>query len=125
MLRCRGYVAEDVNQLIRHCFTLDQQQKVTKLKYITEKGCAILDEADSDNIINAVAEVGINDTLLGLLDNERRTVGTSKGFKASAIMFGEAKEGAVEAHNFSSSASITTIHSDNMEDSKQQPQKEP
>ena len=29
-------------------------------------------------------------------------------------MFGEAKEGAVEAHNFSSGASVTTIHSKNM-----------
>jgi hypothetical protein len=33
-------------------------------------------------------------------------------------MFGEAKEGAVKAHNFSSSASITTIHSKNVNDSK-------
>ena len=33
-------------------------------------------------------------------------------------MFGEAKEGAVEAHNFSSSMSITTIHSKNLNDIK-------
>ena len=33
-------------------------------------------------------------------------------------MFGEAKEGAVEVHNFSSSMSITTIHSKNENDSK-------
>ncbi len=33
-------------------------------------------------------------------------------------MFGEAKEGAVKAHNFSSSASITTIHSKNVDDSR-------
>ena len=33
-------------------------------------------------------------------------------------MFREAKEGAVEAHNFSSSASITTIHSKNVNNSK-------
>jgi hypothetical protein len=33
-------------------------------------------------------------------------------------MFGEAKEGAVEAYNFSSSMSITTIHSENENDSK-------
>ncbi len=31
-------------------------------------------------------------------------------------MFGEAKEGAIEAHNFSSSASVTMIHSKNMGD---------
>jgi hypothetical protein len=30
-----------------------------------------------------------------------------------AITYGEAKEGAVEAHNFSSKASVTTIHSSN------------
>ncbi len=33
-------------------------------------------------------------------------------------MFGEAKEGAVEAHDFSSSMSITTTHSKNENDSK-------
>ena len=33
-------------------------------------------------------------------------------------MFGEAKEGAVEVHNFSSSMSITTIHSKKENDSK-------
>ncbi len=29
-LRCRGYLAKDVNQMVCHCFKLDQQQKVTK-----------------------------------------------------------------------------------------------
>ncbi len=33
--------------------------------------------------------------------------------EASAITFGEAKEGAVKAHNFSLQASITTIHTRN------------
>jgi hypothetical protein len=33
-------------------------------------------------------------------------------------MFGEAKKGAVEAHNFSFKASITMIHSKNMDDSR-------
>jgi hypothetical protein len=36
-----------------------------------------------------------------------------KAHKASAITYGEAKEGATEAHNFSLMASITTIHSKN------------
>ncbi len=36
-----------------------------------------------------------------------------KAHKASAITYGEAKEGAVEAHNFSSKALVTTIHSSN------------
>ncbi len=36
-----------------------------------------------------------------------------KAHKASAITYREAKEGAVEAHNFSSKASVTRIHSSN------------
>ncbi len=36
-----------------------------------------------------------------------------KAHNASAITYREAKEGAVEAHNFSSKASVTTIHSSN------------
>ncbi len=52
-LRQRGCLAEDVNKLVCHCFTLDQQQKITKLKYVSKKGYAVLDEKDSDDIINA------------------------------------------------------------------------
>jgi hypothetical protein len=37
----------------------------------------------------------------------------SKAHEASAITYKEAREGAMEAHNFSSSASITTTHSRN------------
>ncbi len=36
-----------------------------------------------------------------------------KAHEASAITYGEAKEVAVEAHNFSSKASVTTIHLSN------------
>ena len=36
-----------------------------------------------------------------------------KAHEASAITYGEAEEGAIEAHNFSSNASLTTIHSSN------------
>jgi hypothetical protein len=70
-----------------------------------------------DNIINAEVATDIYDTMLGLSDKEQRIATTSKGYDASAIMFGEAKEGTVEAHNFSSKASITTIHSKNIDDS--------
>ena len=56
--------------------------------------------------------------LLGLLDKEHRVATASKGYNASAIMFREAKEGAVEAHNFSSSGSITTLPSKNMSNSR-------
>jgi hypothetical protein len=117
-LRHRGCLAEDVNRMIHHCFALDQQQKVTESKYIADKGFAVLDDTESDDIINAVAGADIYDTALGLSDKEQRTAATSKGCNASAIMFGEAKEEAVEAHNFPSKASVTTIHSKNMEDSR-------
>jgi hypothetical protein len=102
--------------MVRHCFTLDQQQKITKSKYIPNKGYAVLDESDSNNIINAVAEEGIFDTTLGLLEREHRSAIAGKGHDASKIMFGEAKEGAVEAFSFS--VSITTIHSKNVNNSK-------
>ncbi len=114
----RGCLAEDVNRMVRYCFTLDQQQKITKSKYVSDKGYAILDETNSDDIINGVAGEGIYNTLLGLSDKERRTATASKGYNASAIMFGEAKEGAVKAQNFSFSTSITTIHSKNMSNSR-------
>jgi hypothetical protein len=120
-LRRRSCLAEEENQMIHLCFALDQQQKVTKSKYITDKGFAVLDDTESDNIINAVTGADIYDTTLGLSDKEGRTAAASKGNNASAIMFGEAKEGAVEAHNFSSKASVTTIHSKNMDG---RPQKE-
>jgi hypothetical protein len=104
--------------MVRHCFTLNQQQKITKSKYVSDKGYAVLDEANSDDIINAAAEEGIYDTTLGLSDKELRMATVSKGYNASAIMFGEAKEGAIKVHNFSSSAFITTIHSKNMGNSR-------
>jgi len=78
-LRRRGCLAEDVNQMVRHCFTLDQQQKITKLKYIPDKGYAVLVESNSDNIINAAAEVGIFDTTLGLSESEHRSAIVGKG----------------------------------------------
>jgi len=40
-LRRRGCLAEDVNRMVRHCFTLDQQQKISKSKYIPDKGYAV------------------------------------------------------------------------------------
>ena len=95
--------------MVRHCFTLDQQQKITRSKYIPDKGYAVLDESDLGNIINTAAEEGIFDTTLGLSEKERRSAIAGKGHAASEIMFGEAKEGAVKAHSFSSSASLTTV----------------
>ena len=59
-LRRRGCLAEDVNRMIRHCFTLDQQQKITKSKYMPNKGYAVLDESNSDDIINARGNLRYN-----------------------------------------------------------------
>ncbi len=39
-LEHKGCLGEDVNRLICKCFTVEQQQKVTKSKYIKEKGFA-------------------------------------------------------------------------------------
>jgi hypothetical protein len=47
-----------------------------------------------------LAGADIYDTTLGLSDKEQKIATASKGYNASAIMFGEAKEGAVKAHNF-------------------------
>jgi hypothetical protein len=112
-LHRRGCVMEDVNRLIRHCFTLSHQQKVTKSKYLKDLSHAALDQSDADNIINAATTQGIYDLTLGLLDKERHVLVVGKAHEASAVTYGEAKEGAVEAHNFSSTASVTTIHSSN------------
>ncbi len=69
-----------------------------------------------DNIINAVSCNGIYDMTLGLSDKERRELVANNAYNASAISFGETKEGAMEAYNFSSSTLITTIHSKNRTD---------
>ena len=109
-LRRRGCLTEDVNKLIRHCFTLSQQQKVTASKYLKELGHAVVDKTDGDDIIQASSSVGIFDLTLGLSDKERRSL-ASCGHDAAAITFGEAKEGAIEAHNFLSALSLTFLHS--------------
>jgi hypothetical protein len=96
----RGCVMEDVNKLIRHCFMLSQQQKVTKSKYIKDEGHAMIDQTDADDMINAATTQGIYNLTLGLSDKERRMLVAGKAHKASTITFGEAKEGAMEAHNF-------------------------
>jgi hypothetical protein len=36
-LKCKGCLGKDINRLICKCFMVDQQQKVTKSKYIKEK----------------------------------------------------------------------------------------
>jgi hypothetical protein len=74
----------------------------------------VIDQTDVDDIINTATTQGIYDLTLGLSDKERRMLVAGKAHKkASAITFGEAKEGAMEAHNFSLQALITTIHTQN------------
>jgi hypothetical protein len=68
---------------------------------------------DANDIIDAAATQAIYDLTLGLSNKEKRTMVSGRVHEASAITFGEAKEGLVEAHNFSSKASITSTHSKN------------
>jgi hypothetical protein len=92
-LHRRGCVTEDVNRLIWHCFTLSQQQKVTKSKYMKDEGHAVIDHTDADGIINAATTQVIYDLTLGLSNKERRTLVAGKVHEASTITFGEAKGG--------------------------------
>ena len=98
-LCCRGCLTEDINRLIRHCFTLSQQQKVTASKYLKDLGHAVVERTDGDDIIQASSSEGVYDPTLGLSDKKRRLL-VSCGHDAGAITFGEAKEGAIEAHSF-------------------------
>jgi hypothetical protein len=109
----RSCVTEDINRLIRHCFTLSQQQKVTKSKYLKDLGHAAVDQSDADDIINASTTQGIYSLMLGLSEKERWVLVMDKAHEASDITYGEAKEGAVKPYNFSSKASVTTIHLSN------------
>ncbi len=99
-LRRRGCLTNDVNRMIRYCFTLKQQKRVTRSKYLSTKGFAVLTEEDLDDIINAVSRDGIYDMTFGLSDKERRELVANNTYDASAISSGEAKEGAMEAYNF-------------------------
>jgi hypothetical protein len=110
-LRHRGCITVDNNNLIRHCFTLSQQQKVTLSKYLKDFGHTVVDRTDGDNIIHASTSESIYDLTLGLSDRERRSLVPTQGYNATAITYGKAKEGAVEAHNFSAALSVISLHS--------------
>jgi hypothetical protein len=51
-LHHRGCLTEDVNRLIRHCFTLSQQQRVMKSKFMKDLGHAVINQTDADDIIS-------------------------------------------------------------------------
>jgi hypothetical protein len=109
----KGCLTEDVNRLIRHCFTTSQQQRVTKSKYMKDLGYAVIDDQDADDIINAATTQGIYDLTLGLSDKEKRMMAIGKIHAVSAITYGKAKEGSMEAYNFSSVQLVTSTHSIN------------
>jgi hypothetical protein len=108
-LRRRGYLTEEVNRLIRHCFTISQQQRVTKSKYMTDL-YTVVDDQDADNIINTATTQGIYDLTLGLSNKEKRMMAIGKIHAVSAITYSKAKEGSMEAYNFSSVQSVTSTH---------------
>ncbi len=110
-LRRRGCITADINNLIRHCFTLSQQQKVTSSKYFKDFGHAVVDRIDGDDITLASTSEGIYDLTLGLSDRERWSLVTTQGYNTAAFTYGEAKEGAVEVHNFSAVLLVTSLHS--------------
>jgi hypothetical protein len=111
-LKQKGCTGEDVNHLIHKCFTVEQQQKVTKSKYIKEKGIAVIKDSDEDDIINAADKTGLFDMSLGLSDKEQCEQTAKTGYNEPAVSFGEAKAGSLEAYNFSSGASITTVNAE-------------
>ena len=111
-LKHKGCIGEDVNHLIRKCFMVEQQQKVTKSKYIKEKRAAVMKESEEDNIINAANKTGLFDMSLGLSDKEQCEQMAKTGYNELAITFGDAKVGSMEAYNFSARASITMVHAE-------------
>jgi hypothetical protein len=100
-LLLRGRLKDDVIKMIRHCFTLAQQQKATKSKYLKEEGYTYVKDNGVDDILHVANAEGIYDLSLGLSEKETRLFIAGKSDNVSAISFGEATEGAVEAHNFS------------------------
>ncbi len=81
---------------------------MTASKYLKDLGHAVVERTDGEDIIQASSSEGIYDLTLGLSDKERRLL-VSRGHDAAAISFGEAKEGAIEAHNFSAALSLTSL----------------
>jgi hypothetical protein len=76
-------------------------------------GHAVVNDHNADDIINAAATQGIFDLTLGLSDKEKRMMAIGKIHDASAITFGKAKEGSMEAYNFSLVQLVTLTHSTN------------
>jgi hypothetical protein len=69
-------------------------------------------DSDENNIINMAHNSGLFDMSLGLSKKEQRKRMSTTNYNESAILFGEAKAGSMEAYNISSEASITTLHAE-------------
>jgi hypothetical protein len=113
-----GCDAEDASRMISMdsyatALLYHSNKRSQKSKYVKDAGHTIIDQTDSDDIINAATNQGIYNLTLGLSDKERRTLVAGKAYKASTITFREAKEGYMEAHNFLSTALITSAHTRN------------
>ena len=91
---------------------VEQQQKVTKSKYLKEKGVTVMKDSEEDDIINAANKTGLFDMSLGLSDKEQCERMAKTGHIDSAITFRDAKVGSMEAYNFSAGTSITTVHAE-------------
>jgi hypothetical protein len=87
--------------------------ELDKVKVYNDAGLVVIDQTDANDIINAATTQGIYNLTLGLSDKEKWTMVLGRAHKASAITFGEAKEGSMEAHNFSLMAPVTTTHLQN------------
>jgi hypothetical protein len=96
--------------MIRHCFTLAQQQKVTKSKYLKEQEYAYVKDNRVDDILHVANAEKIYDLSLRLSEKVKQLSIAGKSHDASAISSGEATERAVESHNFYALASVTTTH---------------
>jgi hypothetical protein len=73
-LRRRGCITTDINNLIRHCFTLSQQHKVMSSKYLKNLGHTVVERTDGEDIIYTTTSAGIYNLTLGLSNNELRSL---------------------------------------------------
>jgi hypothetical protein len=69
-----------------------------------------VERTDGDDIIHTTTSAGIYNLTLGLSNKDRWLLVALQGYNAAAITYGKAKEGAVEAHNFSAALSVTSLN---------------
>jgi hypothetical protein len=69
----------------------------------------VVDRTDGNDIIQASNIEGIYNFSLGPSDKERWSLVALRGYGAAAITYGEAKKGAIDAYNFSTDPSVTSL----------------